>query len=86
MHPAQAKADGVEGTVIVRYDVDIDGAVVNARVVGSEPAGVFDAAALAAVRSWRFNAPMVNGEKRMAKNLESRVIFKLSGADEYDQY
>jgi protein TonB len=86
VHPAQAKADGVEGTVAVRYDVDVDGAVVNARVVRSEPPGVFDAAALDAVRGWRFNAPMVNGEKRMATNLESRVIFKLSGADEYDQY
>jgi len=86
VHPPEARADGVEGVVAVRYDVDVDGTVINARVVNSEPAGVFDEAALRAVRSWRFNARIVNGEKQVARNIQSTVSFKLAGADDYDQF
>jgi len=86
VHPVAAKTAGVEGVVAIRYDVDVNGNVINARVVRSEPQGVFDAAALEAVRSWRFNAPIVNGEAQAARNIESTVAFRLSGTDEYDKY
>ena len=86
VYPAVARADGVEGSVTVRYNVTADGAVANARVVASVPPGVFDEAALAAVRSWRFNAPMVAGERQPAKNRESTLDFRLSGSDAYDNF
>ncbi len=85
-YPQQAKQQGVEGEVVVAYDVDETGRVLNARVVRSTPGGIFDEAALAAVRSWRFNPPLLEGQPRAAQNLESNVVFKLSGADKYKSY
>ncbi len=85
-YPAGARANGVEGSVTVRYDVTVDGAVKNARVVASEPQGVFDEAALLALRSWRFNAPVLNGERQATRNRESTLTFRLGGTDEYDSY
>ena len=86
LYPAVARADGVEGSVTIRYDVTVEGVVTNARVVASTPRGVFDEAALAAVRSWRFNAPMLAGEPQPARNRESTLEFRLGGTDEYDNY
>lgn len=85
-YPQQAKQQGVEGEVLVAYDVDESGRVLNARVVRSVPSGIFDEAALAAVRSWRFNPPLLEGQAQAAKNLESNIAFKLSGADKYQSY
>ena len=84
--PEVARAEGIEGRVVVRYDVDLEGTVRNARVVRSEPPGVFDAAALAAVRSWRFNPPLVDGEPVAARNRESEVTFKQGDTSAYDGY
>ncbi len=84
--PEQARADGIEGRVVVRYDVDLEGIVRNARVVLSEPPGVFDAAALAAVRSWRFNPPVRDGERVPARNRESEVAFRQGDTSAYDSY
>ena len=86
VYPAAAKSQGIEGVVVIRYDVSVEGMVINASVVSSEPTAVFDSAALAAVRSWRFNAPVVEGSKQPARNRESSVEFRLSGADSYDNY
>ena len=86
VYPASARAQGIEGLVTVRYDVNITGQVERARVVHSEPPGVFDQAALDAVRSWRFNPPVVDGVEQASRDLESTLTFKLAGADAYDNY
>jgi TonB family protein len=86
VYPEAAKQQGIEGYVVVGYDVDVEGRVVGARVVRSEPAGVFDEAALNAVRSWRFNPPLANGVKQPTLNLESTLTFKLGSAGAYDNY
>ena len=54
VYPRQALEDEIEGTVRVRITVDTDGRVKSAEVIESTPAGVFDAATLAAVKRWRF--------------------------------
>ena len=86
IYPEAAQREGVEGEVVVVYDVDTDGRVVNARVISSNPPGVFDNAALAAVRSWRFNAMIVEGSPRVARSRQSTVTFALDAAEQYNQY
>ena len=86
VYPASARTQNIEGEVVVRYDVSSVGQVENAEIVSSDPVGVFDDAALQAVRSWLFNAPLVDGESRAAQNIESTVVFQLSGAQKYDAY
>lgn len=83
VYPAEAKAKGIEGYVVVTYDVTAEGSVVNARVTEAEPPGVFDAAAVKAVTSWRFNAPIADGVAEAVLNRSSRVEFKLGDGAEY---
>ncbi len=83
IYPAAAKQAGVEGLVTVRYDVTKEGNVINAVVAESEPAGVFDEAALAAVRSWHFNPRIVEGEPQLVEGIVSPVRFRVGDADDY---
>lgn len=83
VYPPAARAAGIEGYVVVRYDVDIDGRVRNARVVSAEPAGVFDESALQAVSRWRFSEPKRDGVPAPVEGLESRLDFRISGGDAY---
>ncbi len=61
-HPPGTVAKGKEGWVEVRFDVDEKGRTSDVRVVSSAPAGVFEQAALGAVRRWRFRPHRVDGE------------------------
>ncbi len=81
-YPQAARSAGLEGYVRVRYDVDGEGKVVNPTVIESEPAGVFDQAALQAIRAWRFNPARRQGKVTRSHNLVSTLTFKLS--DAYD--
>ncbi|MDE0419988.1 MAG: energy transducer TonB [Gammaproteobacteria bacterium] len=83
VYPTDAKANGVEGRVVVRYDVTVAGTVANAVVIESEPPGIFDDAALAAVRSWRFRPMVVHGEVVAAPMRVSELVFRL-GESAYD--
>lgn len=55
-YPRNAAARRLPGWVDVAFAVDASGRTREVRVVGAEPPGVFDEAALAAVRRWRFAA------------------------------
>jgi len=80
--PPDAKAQHLEGYAIVGYDVKADGTVTNVGIVESDPPGVFDEAALTAVRSWRFQPAVQNGE-RVQYHLTSSVHFKLGESEAY---
>lgn len=80
-YPTNAKQAGVEGFVVVEYDVLADGRVANARVIEAEPEGVFEKAALATVASWRFD--VINKAPRTQQ--VSRLTYSLDG-DDYRRY
>lgn len=84
VYPPDARAEGVEGYVVVGYDVDAEGRVVNARVVDSTPPGVFDESALAAVSRWRFQPP--GAEAAPVTGLTSRLDFTIDDGGRYDDY
>lgn len=83
VYPAGAKANEIEGRVVVRYDITLAGTVANAVVVESEPPRVFDDAALNAVRSWRFRPMVDRGEVVPAPARISELVFRL-GESSYD--
>ena len=58
-YPPLALSAHVSGTVIVEAVIGIDGAVRDARILRSIP--LLDAAALAAVRLWRYSPTTLNG-------------------------
>ena len=53
-YPVEALRAAVQGEVQVEFTVSPDGSVSDARVVRADPPRVFDRAAVAAVRRWRF--------------------------------
>lgn len=81
--PAAAAEQHIEGHVVVAYDVSVDGTVENAQVLESDPPGLFDEAALNAVRLWRFQSAVAHGELVVARGLTSRVDFKLGESAAY---
>ena len=83
VYPVEAKDKKVEGYVRVAYDVSVDGSVTNVRVVDSNPPGVFDEAAVAAVHGWRFHPAIGSDGKPVVKELVSRVNFKLGESEGY---
>ena len=54
VYPEAALAAGTAGTVRIRIRIDHGGALREASVIGSEPAGLFDKAALDAVQQLKF--------------------------------
>jgi len=74
-YPPAARAAGIEGYVIVRYGVNMDGSTSDAVAIESEPPGIFDEAALETVHSWRY---AVNGKESSGVILlQSRIEFRL---------
>jgi periplasmic protein TonB len=69
-YPASAK--GVEGWVRVEFYVTPQGRTERARVLSSEPAGLFDAAAISAMESARFE----EFESADARLAVQRIVFK----------
>lgn len=55
--PRSALRNSVSGEVTVSFTVGADGSVTGASVVRSNPKRIFDAAALDAIRKWKFEAP-----------------------------
>jgi periplasmic protein TonB len=84
-YPESAHLKKVEGYVRVEYDVTTDGTVANPRVVESVPQGIFDEAALTAVRSWKFHPAVRDGKVVESKGLVSRLDFKLGESEDYER-
>ena len=76
IYPPALKAEGIGGQVTVQYDVTAQGRVVNARVVAGEPFGLFDAAALQAVGSWRFKPQVRGGDVEAVLGITSTLEFR----------
>lgn len=62
-YPAGARAQKIEGHVVVAYSVSPSGSVTNARVVSASPPGIFNSASIAAVRQWRFKPSPQGGSR-----------------------
>jgi periplasmic protein TonB len=60
-YPQSALLQHVSGTVTVAFTVDVHGATRDVHVTEASPPGVFDQAATAAVKRWRYAPMVVNG-------------------------
>ncbi len=74
-YPQQALARRQEGEVRVRITVDMTGRVAEAVVESATPPGVFDQAALSAVRKWRYE-PIVKGGQPIEGSIVTAIRFE----------
>jgi protein TonB len=74
-YPPQALSRRLEGEVRVRITVDTEGRVADAQVISGIPAGVFDQAAVNAVRKWRFE-PVVRDGRPIEASVATTIRFQ----------
>ncbi len=75
-YPAAAAASGTEGVVVLRLLIDATGRVARAQVIEARPPGVFEQAALAAIREWSFS-PARDGGARVPVLATKTLRFEL---------
>jgi len=61
-YPTDALVKGLEGWVLLKYDVDTSGALSNISVIDAEPRRVFDREAINALKKWKFKPAVTNGQ------------------------
>lgn len=74
-YPAGAAEQGIGGKVVLVLQLDAQGKVSGAEVESSQPAGVFDQAAIDAARNWTLDPPMKDG-KPVAGKVRVPVTFE----------
>lgn len=77
VYPEAARRRGVTGWVDLQFTVTVTGTVADISVTGSEPANVFDSAAVTAVQGWRF-APVVRAGGAVPQRAATRLRFDIS--------
>lgn len=77
MYPRAAAERRIEGWVWVRFTISMTGTVKNAVVVGAEPPGVFDRAAINAIQKWKYKPRIENGVPVEQPDVEVRLTFKI---------
>lgn len=76
-YPRTAARRGIEGVVKVAFTITKQGLVVNPRVLSANPVGVFDKAAIKAVKKWKFNPKIVEG-KAVEQTAAQEITFRLA--------
>jgi protein TonB len=76
-YPPRAEQRGIEGWVEVGYTISASGTVTEAWVIRASPPSIFDRAALTAVKKWKFNPRIENGQAVERPNMATRVVFEL---------
>ena len=77
-YPRKAAMRGLEGWVILQFDITPKGSVENVRVVDSSTRKVFDKAARRALLKWRFKPKVVDGVAVAQNGQKVNLEFKLS--------
>lgn len=77
IYPRMALLHGIEGQVEIEFGLAPDGGLRDLRVVRSEPAGIFDQAALRAMQGWKYPAPPASATQRRYRQT---MMFVLNAA------
>jgi TonB family protein len=76
VYPREALLNGIEGWVDLEFTISPEGIPTEISVKASKPPRIFDTAAMQALRQWRFEPILRNGEPR-ARRAALRMQFKL---------
>ncbi len=76
VYPIRAQEQGLEGHVLVQFDVMADGSVTNVIVIESSHS-VFERAAIAAAERFRYKAQVVDGVSQATYGLRNLFTFEM---------
>jgi periplasmic protein TonB len=75
-YPLLAREQGTSGWVDLAFDVQLDGSINDIAVLASEPKNMFERAAIAAVRKWRYRPAQRDGSP-VVQRAQLRIRFAL---------
>jgi protein TonB len=77
-YPLRASERGIEGWVEVEFTISKLGTVKDPMVINSHPSSIFDRSALKAIRKWKYNPKIEDGEPVERPGIKVRLKFELS--------
>ena len=77
-YPRSALRRGIEGFVVVEFDVSPEGEVLDPYVVDTDKPGSFERASMRAVRRWAYEPYVLNGIAVRVEGVTARFTFKLA--------
>ena len=77
-YPIRAEERGIEGWVELEFTISAAGTVKEAKVIGAKPKGVFDRAALRAIKKWKYNPTVEDGKPVDTPGVKIRLSFDLT--------
>ncbi|MCB0365353.1 MAG: energy transducer TonB [Bdellovibrionaceae bacterium] len=76
-YPRKAAMMGVEGWVVLQFDITPAGTVSNVRVMDSHPRRIFDRSARRALLKWKYRPKVIEGKPIVQEGLKVKIDFKL---------
>ena len=77
-YPLRASERGIEGWVAVEFTISKLGTVKDPHVIGSHPSSIFDRSALKAIRKWKYNPKIEDGEPVERPGVKVKLTFDLT--------
>lgn len=74
--PQEAALKGIEGWVLLRFDITEEGRVENIEVINANPRNMFERKARDAVKKWKYAPRMANGQAVKVIGREVQIDFK----------
>lgn len=83
-YPALALQKGIEGWVEVQFTIDMNGQIIQPKIIARSPSRIFDRSVLAALKKSHYRPQSLNGEPVVVQGVTEIFRFKLSTADGRD--
>ena len=77
-YPVRAAERGIQGWVEVQFTISAAGTVKDAVVLNAKPGTIFNRSALRAIRKWKYNPKIEDGEAVERPGVKVRLTFKLN--------
>ncbi|GLR72044.1 energy transducer TonB [Agaribacter marinus] len=77
-YPVNAARDGIEGFVVMSFNITATGNVEDIKIVNAEPKGIFERAARRALLKWKYQPQMNAGKPTPVSGLQVKLEFNLS--------
>lgn len=76
-YPRSAAQRGIEGYVVLEFTVTALGTVTDVKVIEAEPATIFNQAAIAAAKKFKYKPQISNGKAQEVKGVRNIIRFEL---------
>lgn len=77
-YPNRALSRGIEGWVLLEFTINAIGQAMTPIVVDSDPAGIFDRAAINAVKKWKYRPKTEEGRAVPRPGVRQMITFQIS--------